>query len=337
MLKKLWWVIAGGVMAVLLGCGGGGSAAPFNATTPIAGKLYAIASSHAGVVRFDNAATADKAAVPAVTISGPATQLEGAFSLALDQENDRLYVGNTGGGNQLLVFDKISTMSGNVAPARVVFGPAAALTGAIGIALDKNKDILYVVEALAGKVQIAAFGSASTMNGNVPVARLIDLGILGAAGTTIFLDSANDRLYASDIGHNAVYVQDEVSQANGVVAPSRIIQGFQTGLVRPTSIQVSASGQLIVGNLGNGPAQLPSITIYDNAATASGDVLPAIVISGPSTQMTPIELALNNDTGDLYVSGSVISVFNIKTSKGDVAPLRSVSVAAVDIALDTSR
>jgi DNA-binding beta-propeller fold protein YncE len=81
------------------------------------------------------------------------------------------------------------------------------------------------------------------------------------------------------------------------------------------------------GNLGSGRFNLPSITVYP--LDASGDAAPLRVIQGDRTQMNwPSNLAVDQDTGDLYVANNVnqsLLVFTGMTyQRGNVPPARVI-------------
>src|SRR5438477_333276 len=72
------------------------------------------------------------------------------------------------------------------------------------------------------------------------------------------------------LGADAIRVFDRADTLTGNVAPSRTITGSATQLGQPGGLIVDSAGRLIVSN--SSPAR---ITIYSNAAAASGNVIPA--------------------------------------------------------------
>jgi hypothetical protein len=122
-------------------------------------------------------------------------------------------------------------------------------------------------------------------------------------------------------------------------------------LGQPAGIVVDSSGRLIVSNFS--PAQ---ITVYANAATVNGNVVPSSIVGGGNTTLSgPNQIVLNPSvgTGDLYVAdpfaGQVAVFANAGTANGNIAPARrifgsSTSLAttpgvatARGVALDTTR
>ena len=333
--------------------GGGGTPTPTPSPTPTptppvpaTGKLYVSNGGAASIVRFDGAFTAAGNVTPAATITGSNTTLNSPAFMTLDAAADRLYVANTG-DLSVVIFDGVSTKTGNIAPTRTIAGAATGLLQPTDVALDKSRDMLYVADDL----DIFVFNSASaaSTNGNVPFARDISVGF---AVSAIFLDAANNRLFAADQAADAIAVFDNASGLNGTVTANRVIQGAATHLAVPSGVTVDGAGRLIVSNVGNGTTIPPTITIYANAATADGNQAPLAEITGSSTGMvTPDQLAVDKTgNGTLYNAdpgAARIAVFaNLSSATGNISPTRSISgvntgltVASqpVGVAIDTTR
>jgi len=319
-----------------LGGGTGGTPTP----TPVGGnpgKLY-VANGNS-ILRFDDASTASGNLAPAATISGASTQLSSPQHIFVDGAADRLFVANQGGAS-VLVFDGISTKSGNVAPARTLSGAATGLQSPVDVALDATKDLLYVADGR----DVLVFGSGSTATGNILFQHDIQAGFIISA---MFLDSANNRLFLADSGANAINIYDGASNLNLKVAPTRAIIGTATQLNQPSGVAVDAVNKLIVGNAGGN-----SITIYINAGAASGNVAPSVVIAGANTTLNvPAQIAVNksNTLVEAFVANSgganVPAFSDLGSKSGNVAPSRDIAgssttltVAGVKgITLDTTR
>jgi hypothetical protein len=314
---------------------------PTPSATP-QGKLYVSNSGINAILRFDQALTASGNAPPAATISGTNTKLNAPEYIFLDAAADRLYVANNG-DLSILIFDNISTKTGNVAPERVIAGASTTLASPNDVAVDKVRNLLYV----ADDIDIHVFSSASTATGNIAPARTYSPGFAVAA---IFIDGPNDRLYAANQVGQAIAVYDSASTlAAGPITPTRTIQGANTHLAFPSGIQVDGGGRLIVSN---GSPSTPSITIYNSAATATGNIAPSAEIVGSNTGLSaPNQIVVDTTgAGTLYIAdpgAAKIPIYgSLTTATGNIAPTRSIGGAAttltvggqpVGVALDASR
>ncbi len=290
------------------GGGGGGTG----------GQLYV--SSSNSILRFNNAESSNGNIAPAGILSGANTRLSTPQHLFADTANDRLYVANQGGAS-ILVFDKASTLNGNVSPTRVISGNLTRLASPLDVTLDTVNNLLYVADGIS----ILVFSNASTVSGNVSPVRNINMGV--AVGG-LFLDAAKNQLYASDPSDNSVDRLDSVSTQDVVGVVGGAIAGADTQLSQPRGLALDASGRIIVSN----SASPVSITAYPNAGTNTGDVLPSINIKGSNTHLqSPGQIALNRNAGngELFVldptAASVFVFTNVSTASGNVSPARTIA------------
>lgn len=315
-----------------------GTPTPTPSTTP-QGKLYVSNTGANSIVRFDQVFTDSGNIVPAVTISGTNTGLNAPAFITLDRAADRLYVANNADVS-ILIFDNISTKSGNVGPERIISGSLSTLGSPTDVSVDTGRDLLYV----ADDTHIHVFATASTATGNIAPARTYTPGFPVSA---VLIDGTNDRLYAADSVGNSIAVYDNASTlAAGAITATRTILGAATHLASPSSIQIDGSGRLVVSN-----AAPASITIYSNAAGANGNVAPAAEITGSSTGFSaPQQITLDPaGTGTLYnadPTAARIAVYtNLSIATGNIAPNRSIigpgttlsGAQPTGIAIDTSR
>lgn len=325
------------IAVALPACTGGGHSAT--------GKLYVTVTNATGssILRFNNAFTATGNVAPAGSLSGSATTLNNPGEIFLDTSNNRLYVANRGAAS-VVIYDSASTANGNIAPTRTVAGGSTALVAPQAVSVDTTKDLLYVVDS----GNLLVFSGASTANGNVAPTTTAPLGFVA---TAIFDDATNDRLYIADAGGNSVGIYDNASAIpSGSVSASRTISGASTLLASPFGLLLDLTGRLIVSNSsGSG------ITIYSNAATASGNAIPAAAIAGAATTfVVPRQIALNSSgSGTLYVgdavAGEVASFGSLSSANGNIAPTRNISgsntglsansgaLSVQGLALDTTR
>lgn len=347
-------VISGCVISPRRTLGGGGGTptptpTPTGSPTPTPtpsgtpqGKLYVSNAGNNSIVRFDQALTASGNIVPAATISGTNTTLKAPAFIFLDTAADRLYVANNG-DLSIVIFDNVSTKSGNVAPERTISGSNTLLGSPTDVSLDKGRDLLYV----ADDTNIEVFSSASTAMGNIAPARSLDAQFTVSA---IFIDGANDRLYAAVPAANSIAVYDNASTlASGPITATRTIQGAATHLATPDGIQIDGGGRLVVSNASS---TSPSITIYNNAATADANLAPSSEISGSNTGFgVPSQIVVDTTgSGTLYNAdpgvGRVAIYSNLSSSTGNIAPNRiifgpgttlTITGAPHGVALDRTR
>ena len=326
MLRRLFAVFCLFLLLSLSGC----VISPRRGTTTSGatgtGQLYVADESANAILRFSGATAASGDIAPNANISGAATQLSAPKYIFLDAGNNRLYVANANAGN-ILVFDSVSTLNGNVTPTRTI--SSTSLVTPIDVALDPGKNLLYVADNL----EVAVFASASTANGSTLALHVIQPGFTPGA---ILLDPTNDRLFVADFTTNSIDVFDGASTLNGAVTATRTITGANTQLAQPVGLRIDGAGRLIVSNFV--PA---SITIYNNAATTKGDISPVAVISGSNTTLAgPAELAIDPTTnsGELYVAdpfGANVAVFSsISTVTGTLNPTPNRNVTGANTTLN---
>lgn len=316
--------------------GGGSTPSPTPTPTPAPGAptgiLYVSDQNSNSILRFNNAFTANGNIAPNATISGTATGLASPQYLALDADADRLFVANVNGPN-VLVFDKVSTLSGNAAPTRVlnVIGNFVTPTDVV---LDKGSDLLYVADGQ--EIFVLGNVSASTTSGSIQPVRDITTAFTIQA---LFLDTTNDRLYAADAVNNAIKIFDNASIINGLSAANRSITGPLTGLSRPDGITLDPAGNIVISNL-NG-----SITVYAAANSSTGvgaiNVAPIAAITGSSTTLaSPGQMVRNlaPSAGEVFVAdptaGEVAVFSGVASAGGNTAPARNIvgSVTTITVA-----
>jgi sugar lactone lactonase YvrE len=315
---------------------------PTPGATPAQGKLYVSNSFDNSIFRFDQALTDSGNIPPATTIKGATTKLNQPTYITLDVTADRLFVANTR-DLSILIFDNISTKTGDAAPERVIAGANTLLASPTDLSLDKGRDLLYV----ADDTDVQVFASAATTTGNIAPARTYTTSPAFTIAA-IFVDAANDRLYLADSAGQAIDVYDNISSvAAGPITPNRTINGPSTHLGAPEGIAIDGGGRLVVTN---GSAH--SITIFNNAAGANGDISPNAELVGTNTGFSTPDQIVVDTTG----SGTAYSVdpgaqrvaiySNLSSTTGNVAPTRviigpgtglSTTNQPLGIALDRTR
>jgi len=194
------------------------------------GRDLLYATTDFGLLVFSNASTADGDVSPVRVITGADVPMSADHRLALDAGNDRLYISDFA-NSLIMVYDNISSKTGNTAPDRVV----TLSTNPWGIALDAGRDIVYVNQYAGSTIDI--FDNAADMNGTVTPDRSISGGtVVFSEGADMVCDPVSDMLYLTTGNGSQVMVWHNASTVTGDTAADREISGANTGLSRPVDI-----------------------------------------------------------------------------------------------------
>lgn len=238
------------------------------------------------ILVFDGVSTASGNVTPRVLSSfdGPGA-LGNYVGIALDTTNNRIYAAGNGiGGNinnfEIHVFNNASSAS-NIAPSRTF--SLASNGGLFDVAIDPSKDILYLYRfaSFANPTEIAVFDNASALSGPaVTPNRTITIGESFSSGPpvgTLFLDVANDRLFASRLG--AVMVFDGASAKSGSVAtPGVVTRSIDLtptlgSILTTVTVDLAANRLYAADNFG--------LNIIPNASGANGNPAPFTRVLAP--------------------------------------------------------
>jgi DNA-binding beta-propeller fold protein YncE len=200
------------------------------------------------ILVFHNADLIDDNAIPSLVLSSP--DLNDPRGLTVDLNRKRLYVANAG-GQSIVVFKNVDGLNGtlSVNADAEIGGALTRIHEPVGVAIDSNRDILYVLNQ--GTSEILVFEQASSLNGNVPPARIISGSNLLNRPTSIYLDPDNDLLYVADeplppagqVNPNppgAIYIFTQASAAQGQ-ADHKTLTGTNTGLNQPVALFVDTT------------------------------------------------------------------------------------------------
>jgi hypothetical protein len=193
-------------------------------------------------------------------------------------------------------------------PIRLLQGEKTLLADPHGIALDKNKNLLYVSNWGSVNVHTAPPGGAKTGtlgrgNGhpNWPIGRNYSV---PGSGTV-----------------NPVSITVYPRDARGDVAPLRVIRGPKTQLSWPTALAVNpATGELFVAN-DTGHAVL----VF--GPDGNGDVAPIRVIKGPKSLIqNPTGVFFDEKNNELWVAnfGNHSATVYRPDASGDSPPIRVI-------------
>jgi DNA-binding beta-propeller fold protein YncE len=216
----------------------------------------------------------------------------GTYGVAVDEVHQEMYF-SIEHDNAIVAYRKAA--QDEEEPLRLIQGDSTALADPHGIAIDPQRNWLFVanhgsthrVRADLGRPSppnwpltrsYAVPGSGESWPPSITVydrtaqgdARPLRI-IQGPATqlnwpAQIFFDAERDELFVANDGDHSLLVF--AATATGDAAPIRIIRGAKTGLSNPTGVWVDAAhDEVVASNMGN-----HSATVY--ARTANGDVPP---------------------------------------------------------------
>ena len=217
-------------------------------------EIFTTSQHNAAVVVFRKQAEGEEP--PLRLLQGDQTRLANPHGIAVDAQNDLLFVTNHGQassrpveGNDpatrprpnmplgrrlaiagtgrfqppsITVYDR--TASGDTPPLRVIEGPRTQLNWPAGIVVDERRGELFVANDTANSVLVFP----SDASGDVTPIRVIegaDTSLASPGG--LFLDTTNDELWVSNYGNNSLTVYPPT--ADGNVAPLRTIRSGPLG------------------------------------------------------------------------------------------------------------
>lgn len=156
--------------------------------------------------------------------------------IEVDAKHNILYC-SLSGTDTIGVWDNATTVDGAIPPNRTLAGPATRLDVPDGLYVDSTNDRLYVANPAGQSVTI--FNYASTSSGNIaPTRTLIGANTLLNDPRGLTIDTANNRLFVTNVVDNSISIFNNASTVNGDTAPTRRIAGAATTLNTPLGIAV---------------------------------------------------------------------------------------------------
>ena len=313
------------------------------AVDPAANKVFLSDDNTFGVLEFtrDNPGSPDRITEYANRIVGPSTRIHSACGIAIDPESQEIYVLNTDGSDNMVVFDY--GQSGDTTPKREL----VVDHGGWGMFLDhKNYSELFFTIQHLNKISVyrpdAEGKEVPHRYIQGPKTKLVD-------PHGIFVDTVNDEIVVSN--HHSAHeiatgvVADDVGfryelkstghyepssvtvysrTAEGDVAPLRIIQGPKTKLNLPLGVVVDTKRNVIL------VANDQSHEVLAFSRTAQGDVAPLYILAGPATGLkNPGAFFFDTVNDELWVTNWGDHSVNIypADARGNVAPARTIRTA----------
>ena len=263
---------------------------------------------------------------PDRVIIGANTQFNNMYldSIFVDKSKNIMYVINGWRVPPLImVFENATTVTGNVAPDRVITISESVSLG--GLEVDTVLDRLYVAgtnsDLDTGYLYI--FDNASTLNGTVaPTATIANI-----EASSISLDDTNDRLFIGGDYNETIYVLDAASTLTSDDTVSRTITGITIG---PSSVWIDENTDILYVS-SNGTENGIGLFAFDNASTLEG-VVDLMVDS--SLRITGEAIGVMIDGfGNLYKmtdsAQSVLIYHNVSTLSGDITIAPDLTINGV--------
>jgi DNA-binding beta-propeller fold protein YncE len=291
----------------------------------------------------------DQVTKPLTDVRGTSTEIGFVAGVALDRARREKYTVNNDGGDKVVVFDYDAT--GNVAPKRELLVTHQAW----GVALDGARDEMAVTIEISNQIEFYAREATGTMKPK----RMIRGDRTGLADPHgIIIDNEHDEIVVANHGNWTSMAGFEsgtatsraavrngtngstprggrflppsirvfAGSAQGDATPIRVIEGMNTGLNWPMSIDVDTKNdEIAVANSGDN-----RVLVFRRSD--KGNVAPIRAIGGSRTGLSgPMGVAIDATNDELWVtnySDHSALVF-ARTAAGDIAPKRVVRNAPI--------
>lgn len=212
------------------------------------------------------------------------------------------------------------TANGNVAPLRVLTGPATALSAPEGDDVDPANNELWVANNGANSIDVYA----RTATANTPPIR----SIVGAATglnrpVGVDVDVVNNEVFVANALGPTVTVY--LRTASGNVAPIRTLGGAATLIVNPfVAVVDTVNNELFVLNV-------LTQTVRVFSRTANGNVAPLRSFTGPFTFAQDLAVDPTNNEVILADTGNNSVLAFSRTATGAAVPLRTIAGPATTL------
>jgi DNA-binding beta-propeller fold protein YncE len=306
---------------------------------PVAGRVIMSDENRHSMLVYDSAAGSASTAVtePIQQIFGRRTQIGFVAGVEVDPARREFYTVNNDGGDKLVVFSY--DQQGDVVPKRSLVTPHQSWD----VALAPKRDEIAISVQQSNAISFFRRGASGR---DVPIRTIRGLSTALHDPHGVFFDEQHNEIITANHGNwtqirpytsydplvtdvgeykpGAFYgpsITFHRADANGDVAPLRVIQGDLTGLNWPMGIDLDAQrGEIAVANYGGN-----SILIF--ARGASGDVQPTRIIRGADTQIVgPISVAFDAKNDEIWLAnyGDHTALVFPRTAAGNVKPKRTI-------------
>ena len=194
------------------------------------------------VLFFDDPTNVTGDVPPTRILTGNNTELVAPRQVFINSASDEMFVLDRG-GNRILVFPAAASIDADVAPIRRIGGPTSGINNPAAMIIRPDSDVLTVINP----TEILTFNEFSTINGDVPPS-----GRLNGDATTFqnltYGDFDGASLVLVDAGTRSILYFDDFNPEQNNQAPTRVIQGNNTGITDPGQFVLTASGNMYLAN-----------------------------------------------------------------------------------------
>lgn len=196
------------------------------AVDPVNDFLYV--ADDVDILVFENASTTTGNVAPLHDLSLGFT----ASAVYVDSANDRLYVADSA-NSAIHIYDGASSLDGNVTSNRTLLGAATHLLNPDSIQIDgSGRLIISNAPSASASTSITIYSNAATITGNIaPLGEIKGLNTGVSAPDQLAVDkTGTSTIYSLDSGSARIAAFANSGTATGNIAPTRSINGANTGL-----------------------------------------------------------------------------------------------------------
>lgn len=287
-------------------------------------EIFVIDLSDGSLLVFPRTSSGD--VTPARSLSVKLGTVYPLGSIAVDAQNDEIYVGMLDGS--IAVYSSLVTEI--TAPLRIISGSNTGLAAhdPQSIAIDSKNDELFVLAwdyngTVPNPWSILVYPRST--NGNVAPLRVVSIPAFLASTYSLrsmAVDSINDEIVIGNIADGSILVFSRM--ANGMATALRTITGPTTDLHGPFIAADPVNNEIMAVN-SDPSSRTGHITVYSRTAN-NGDVSPLRTISGRSSGISFIQsVAVDMVNNEVFVANEdSINAYAI-TADGDTVPLRRIA------------
>lgn len=227
------------------------------------GELFVACENGPSVNIYRDATGASGAVQPSRYLLGTSTELLAPIGLAVDAQDDTLYVVNsTSNGSiegAILAFEGLSTLDGDMAPSRKVIVDTPAFAP---LQIVEQDNRLFIAGQGDNTSVVYVFEGANTLDGTAAPDRILSNADWGQV-LSIFVDDEN-RLFAVD-GENVVFVYSDADTVNGNATPTAILEVPEAAQL--SAVTIDRKGVMFLADSSNN-----NVMSFPNLGELAGEI-----------------------------------------------------------------